>query len=142
MLSHNLVPSLFLALTQRTTNQVGVGSLVTFPVQSAGNRSLVVTDDVITPLQATSYSFAFWTAYDVLQVRPPIHRCGSLAFYSCARLGQARKTSAAAMKNVAGSVVSPNDASILSALNDFVASGRTTYDSLVLGTHVRHPVFF
>jgi hypothetical protein len=88
---------------------------VTFPVQSAsGNRSIVVsTTDVITPLRTTKYSFAFWANYDVQQ---------------------ARTVSAAAMKNVAGNVVSPNSASVLSALRDYEASGQVTFDSLTLGT--------
>jgi hypothetical protein len=96
--------------------------LVTFPVQSAGgNRSIVVsTTDVITPLRTTKYSFAFWANYDVQQ---------------------ARTVSAAAMKNVAGKVVSPNSASVLSALRDYEASGQVTFDSLTLGTFYVCPSF-
>lgn len=95
---------------------------MTFPVQSAGgNRSIVVsTTDVITPLRTTKYSFAFWANYDVQQ---------------------ARTVSAAAMKNVAGKVVSPNSASVLSALRDYEASGQVTFDSLTLGTFYVCPSF-
>jgi phosphate transport system substrate-binding protein len=50
--------------------QVGVGSRVTFPVESAGTgRSVVVPTDVLTPLRTTPYSFAFWPVNEILQVR-------------------------------------------------------------------------
>jgi hypothetical protein len=46
-----------------------VGSLVSFPVQSAGGgRSIVVTTDVLTPLRNNKYSFAFWSANEIYQV--------------------------------------------------------------------------
>jgi hypothetical protein len=123
--------------------QVGTGSLVTFPVQSAvGNRSIVVgTTDVITPLRTTSYSFAFWASYDVRQVQALIrllltqHTDNSRALrtWLSLSLSQARKVGAASLK-MAGNVVSPNSTSVLSALADYTASGQTTFDSLLLGT--------
>jgi hypothetical protein len=49
--------------------QVGAGSLVSFPVQSAANnRSIVVPLDVIGSLRTIPYSFAFWPVSDIRQV--------------------------------------------------------------------------
>jgi ABC-type phosphate transport system substrate-binding protein len=50
---------------------VGVGSNVTFPVESAGaNRSIITdADNTLTTLKQNKYSFAFWWYHEVLLVR-------------------------------------------------------------------------
>jgi hypothetical protein len=52
-------------------DQVGRGSLVTFPVQNDTARSLVTdhATGVIKLLQANEYSFAFWQFYEILLVQ-------------------------------------------------------------------------
>jgi ABC-type phosphate transport system substrate-binding protein len=119
--------------------QVGSGELVTFPVQSAGNRSIVLDNvNTINSLRDNEYSFAFWANYEVRQVRcplplpPPLTWCLGSQFNQCC--AQARKIGAAAMKNSAGRVVSPTSESLISALSDYEASGQTSFESLLLCT--------
>jgi hypothetical protein len=69
----------------RAITQVGVGTLVEFPVESGVNRSVATADvgGVIPLLSSTSHSFTFWTSYDLVIVRRGPH---DLCVRACVRV--------------------------------------------------------
>jgi ABC-type phosphate transport system substrate-binding protein len=118
---------------------------------------------VIDELVATPYSFAFWDLYDITLVRPPsiiffplladtqsivcvgcvVCLCVCrvcvvcVSCVSCVLFGltwQSRSVSAASLINTSGNTVAANVDSVVSAINDYLASSAThAFDTLSLG---------
>ncbi|ELR15997.1 phosphate ABC transporter, phosphatebinding protein PstS, putative [Acanthamoeba castellanii str. Neff] len=111
----HLFTSVLSATVPEFNATVGTGTLVNFPVLAAGNRSITTASPtgVIDELVATPYSFAFWDLYDITL---------------------SRSVSAASLINTSGNTVAANVDSVVSAINDYLASSAThAFDTLSLG---------
>jgi ABC-type phosphate transport system substrate-binding protein len=116
--------------------QVGVGENVTFPIQTiASSRVLSAQggDQLIALLAATSYSFSFWSAFDVQQVGWSCN-LPALSSYIDVSTQQATQLGTASLVNRANNVVGHTLDAVTSAIYDFVASNESvSYHSLVNG---------
>jgi hypothetical protein len=117
--------------------QVGAGTLVTFPVQADTNRSIVtaLSNGVMANLQNVTYSMSMWLSYQIYLVHSIDFALMELKANAQmpAFPTQARSLGAAALQKPDGTVVVPNTTSVKSAVEDYLSSGATAFDLMLLG---------